>query len=103
MADEGLPPGFNGLEYVASHPDLIQALGPDRFAGEEHYLRFGQAEERQPDTFSIPQYLANYPDLQAAFGTNGEAATVHFIEHGFAEGRTDDPLPAAAAAADFLL
>jgi hypothetical protein len=102
MADEGLPPGFNGLEYIASYPDLIQTLGPDRFAGEDHYLRFGEAEGRAPDTFSIPQYLENYPDVRAAFGTNGEAATVHFIEHGFAEGRTDDPLPAAAAT-DFML
>ena len=108
MADEGLPPGFNGLEYVASHPDLIQALGPDRFAGEEHYLRFGQAEGRAPDTFDAVHYLHNNPDVAAAVGTTGSAAARHYIEHGFAEGRTyegpdeggieDEPLADAASA-----
>ena len=97
----GLPPGFNGLQYIASHPDLIVALGADRFDGERHYLNFGQAEGRRADTFSIPQYLANNPDVAAAFGGDGDAATVHFIEHGFSEGRNDDP-PTAGVAGDFL-
>ena len=96
-----LPAGFNGLQYIASYPDLILSLGADRYAGEKHYLNFGQAENRVIDTFDVPQYLANYSDLQAAFGTDATAATTHFIEHGYAEHRTDDPLTPAAT--DFLL
>ena len=95
-----LPAGFNGLQYIASYPDLIQTLGADRAAGEQHYLQFGQAEGRAPDTFDVPRYLHNNPDVEAAVGNNTSAATTHFIEHGFAEGRSDDP---PAAPADFLL
>ena len=101
MASATLPPGFNGLQYIASYPDLIQALGADRFDGERHYLSSGQAEGRPADTFDQAQYLENYPDLRAAFGTDGTAAAVHYIEHGFAENRTDDPL-VTAATTDFL-
>jgi hypothetical protein len=95
-----LPPGFDGLQYIASHPDLIAALGANRAAGEAHYLSNGESEDREIDTFDEGQYLANYPDLQAAFGTNTEAATVHYIQFGFAENRDDD---ASATAADFLI
>jgi hypothetical protein len=87
-----LPPAFDGLQYIASHGDLVRALGADRAAGERHYLDFGQAEGRRPDTFDEAQYLANYPDLQAAFGGDAEAATVHYIQFGFAEGRVDEAL-----------
>ena len=34
MASATLPPGFDGLQYIASYPDLIQKLGADRFAGD---------------------------------------------------------------------
>ena len=87
---------FDGLQYIASYPDLIIALGADRFDGERHYLSSGKAEGRAIDTFDQVQYLENYPDVQAAFGNDGTAATVHYIEHGFAEGRTDNELPAVA-------
>ena len=103
-----LPPGFDGLQYIASNEDLIAALGADPAAGERHYLAFGEDEERETDAFDEEQYLANYPDLQAVFGDDGEAATVHYIRFGFDEGRTDanpDPgngAPAAVAALDFL-
>jgi hypothetical protein len=100
----GLPPGFDGLQYVASHGDLIAAFGADADAdaGERHYLDFGLAEGRVADTFDEARYLANYPDLQAAFGGDAAVATEHYILFGFAEGRTDDPA-AAASAVDFLL
>jgi hypothetical protein len=91
VATATLPPGFNGLEYIASYPDLIRALGANRAAGEQHYLTIGQAEGRATDTFDVVRYLENYPDLQAAFGTDGTAATTHYIRRGFAEGRNDDP------------
>ena len=54
---QGPPPGFDGLQYVASHGDLIQALGADPAAGEQHYLLFGEAEGRPIDTFNEEGYL----------------------------------------------
>ena len=101
LPQQVLPPGFDGLQYIASHRDLIEALGADAAAGAQHYLDFGLAEGCNLASFDEAQYLQNYPDLQTAFGGDTEAATVHYIQFGFAEGRTDDP--AAAAAADFLL
>jgi hypothetical protein len=95
-----LPSGFDGLQYIASHPDLIDVFGTDEAAGVQHYLQFGQAEGRLIDSFDEEQYLENYTDLQAAFGGGTEAATVHYITFGSEEGRTDDPV---ASAADFLI
>ena len=42
---------FDGLQYIASYGDLIQAFGTNADAGEQHYLRFGRAERRQSDDF----------------------------------------------------
>jgi hypothetical protein len=86
-----LPPGFDGLQYIASYDDLVQAFGADEAAGAQHYLAFGEAEGRDPDDFDEDGYLARYPDLQAAFGDDGQAATLHYIQFGFDEGRTDPP------------
>jgi hypothetical protein len=80
---------IDGLEYIATYPDLIQAFGADAAAGQAHYLNFGQAEGRIPYGFNPVQYLTNYADLQAAFGSDTQSALVHYIQNGFAEGRTD--------------
>jgi hypothetical protein len=85
-----LPPGFDGLQYIASYADLAGVLGADRAAGEAHYLNAGKAEGRQIDLFSETQYLKNYGDLQAAFGHDADQATIHYINAGLTEGRTDD-------------
>jgi Cadherin domain len=82
-----LPPGFDGLQYIASNPDLIDALGANALAGEQHYLAFGEEEDRETDTFDVEQYLENFPDLQEAFGDDADAATVHYIQFGFEERR----------------
>lgn len=82
---------INGLQYIASYPDLIRAFGANAAAGQRHYLHFGQAEGRSPDSFNETQYLANYRDLRATFGTDGNAATIHYIRSGYREGRTDKP------------
>ena len=87
----GANAAIDGLQYIASYPDLIRAFGVNAAAGQQHYLQFGQAEGRSPDNFNEAQYLANYGDLRAAFGADGNAATVHYIGNGFAEGRTDKP------------
>jgi hypothetical protein len=100
--ENGLPEDFDGLQYIATHDDLIETLGADEDAGEQHYLNVGQAEDREIDDFEEEAYLALYPDLQAAFGDDTDAATVHYIEHGYGEGRTD-ALPSASAASDFML
>ena len=92
---------FDGLQYIASYGDLINALGADEHAGARHFIMQGSTEGRARDQFDAAQYLANYDDLRAAFGTDEEAATRHFITNGFHEGRTDDAMHAAAA--DFLL
>jgi len=86
------PPGFDGLQYIASHGDLIQALGADPAAGERHYLTFGETEGRAADTFNEQGYLNRYPDLQTAFGDDTGAATLHYVQFGFAEGRTAPPV-----------
>ena len=80
VADAAHPPTlpvFDGLEYIASYPDLIQAFGADAAAGEMHYQQYGQAEGRVPDSFDARQYLANYADLRAAFGSDRDAAAAH--------------------------
>ena len=80
---------IDGLEYIASYPDLIQAYGADAAAGQRHYAQYGQYEGRVPDLFNAVQYLANYPDLQTAFGNDLQAARIHYIQYGYYEGRTD--------------
>jgi hypothetical protein len=104
LPQQVLPPGFDGLQYIATHDDLIESLGADEEAGAQHYLAYGQAEGREADDFDEEQYLENYPDLQAAYGDDDDAATVHYIEHGYFEGRTDEALPSASASsADFVI
>ncbi|MCU0835793.1 MAG: hypothetical protein MUC77_15380 [Chromatiaceae bacterium] len=89
---------FNGLEYIASYADLIDAFrtNPTHEVGALHYTGSGRIEGRAIGAFDIVQYLANYPDLVAAFGTDFEAATLHYIKQGFFEGRTDELLFDAA-------
>jgi hypothetical protein len=93
LADDApptLPAGFDGLQYIASNPDLIAALGANRAAGAAHYLNFGQGEGRDVDSFSETKYLQNYSDLRNAFGSDVQLATQHYIQSGHTEGRTDD-------------
>jgi hypothetical protein len=80
---------IDGLTYIASYADLIQTLGANAAAGQQHYLQYGQAQGRKPYLFNAVQYLANYPELKAAFGSDTQAATLHYIQEGYAEGRTD--------------
>jgi hypothetical protein len=85
-----MAPKFDGLQYIASYPDLIEAFGADAAAGRQHYLQFGQHEGRRTDTFDEKQYLKNYHDLAVAFGRDGRAATEHYVQNGYSEGRTDE-------------
>ena len=77
-------------DYIASHGDLIAALGYNLEAGKAHYLNDGFEEGRQIDTFAEDIYLASNGDLIAAYGYDLAAATKHYIEYGAAEGRTQN-------------
>ena len=79
------------MQYIASHPDLIQTFGANAAAGQQHYLSFGGSGGRVHDDFKETQYLANYADLQAAFGSDTGAATIHYVQYGFAERATPAP------------
>ncbi|MFQ6554114.1 hypothetical protein AAD018_017360, partial [Aestuariibius insulae] len=92
--DAGMLPGTwddaRSFEYIASHPDLMNAYGMNADAGRGHYASSGQTEGRQI-TFSAANYLAANEDLKTAFGTNEVAATQHYIETGRFEGRSLAP------------
>src|SRR5262245_59196189 len=80
---------FNGLEYIASYPDLMAAFGPNKAAGEAHYLNFGRFEGRTV-TFDALEYIASYADLRAALGANEDAGASHYITNGRFENRVSN-------------
>ncbi len=87
----------DGLRYIASYGDLINAFHGNSDAGLNHYLNSGANEGRYV-RFDPSAYLAKYADLRNAFGSDLAAATGHFINFGFAEGRTSPQLPAPVPA-----
>ena len=82
-------PVVDGLRYIASNGDLINAFHADAEAGLKHYFDYGINEGRTV-SFDPEFYLAKYGDLRAAFGADLNAATRHYINYGFGEGRTAD-------------
>ena len=78
------------LEYVASHPDLIVALGADARAGQLHFQRNGSVEQRDI-TFDGLDYIASYDDLVEAFGADAAAGAAHFIRSGCPRGAQPSP------------
>jgi hypothetical protein len=84
---------FDGLDYIASHSDLINAYASAgsmrnvEDAGATHFITNGLAEGRST-TFNGLDYIASNSDLIAAFGPNSDAGAYHFIENGYREGRT---------------
>ncbi|MFC4168921.1 glycoside hydrolase family 26 protein [Teichococcus aestuarii] len=89
FSDTKMDWSLDGLQYIASYADLIEAFGADAAAGQRHYFHHGIEEGRTTDGFDARTYLANYADLRAAFGSNENEAARHFITFGHAEGRTD--------------
>ncbi|MBD0269047.1 MAG: hypothetical protein ICV77_12230 [Cyanobacteria bacterium Co-bin8] len=98
-------------DYLASHPDLIQAFGYNLAAARTHYENFGFKEGRAIDTFSEGEYIASYDDLinvygydprvalpvfpppevnptVVALGYDPTAVTEHYIRFGYGEGRS---------------
>ncbi|HEV7253769.1 MAG TPA: hypothetical protein VGN97_11855 [Mesorhizobium sp.] len=91
---------FDGLAYVASHADLVNAyrdLGSRTAineAGARHFAFSGYFEGRLTEgepLFDAQSYVNNYADLRTAFGSgatlDAQAATLHFIKNGSVEGR----------------
>jgi len=90
---EKRPDTFDGLDYIASYGDLINAFksaGSEKSVlddGASHYITNGLNEGRTT-TFNGLDYIASYADLIKAFGVDGDAGAYHYIEHGVSEGRT---------------
>jgi autotransporter passenger strand-loop-strand repeat protein len=84
---------FDGLDYVASYDDLINAFGSAgspkavQDDGATHYINNGLTEGRTT-TFNGLDYIASYGDLIKAFGADNDAGAYHYIENGHNEGRT---------------
>jgi hypothetical protein len=84
---------FDGLDYVASSRDLINAFGSAgsmqavQDDGATHYMVYGLYEGRSI-TFNDLDYIASYSDLIKAFGANNDAGAYHYIAYGSQEGRT---------------
>lgn len=84
---------FDGLDYIASYGDLINAFrsaGSMRAvqdAGATHFINYGSNEGRST-TFNGLDYIASYGDLIAAFGADNDAGAYHFIEFGANEHRS---------------
>lgn len=84
---------FVESEYLAANPDVAAAVAAGVMTAEDHYILYGQYEDREstaPDTtFDETVYLAENPDVAAAVSsglfTNGHQ---HFTMYGSREGRT---------------
>lgn len=82
-----------GLEYIASHADLISAFGTNYSAGVAHFENFGITEGRLVQ-FNGLEYIASHDDLIMVLGADRTAGANHYIEHGFFEGRLKDAFDA---------
>ena len=91
------------LEYVASYPDLMAAIGANAEGGRLHFEHQGSIEERGI-SFDGLNYIASYGDLISAFGANAGAGARHYIVAGFREGRstTFDGLDYIASYGDLI-
>ena len=80
---------FDKYSYLASHKDLLNHFGNDADAAFNHYVNFGQSEERAIDTFNDWGYLASNKDL-LNHRNDTAAATQHYVNHGYSESRSTD-------------
>ena len=69
---------LDALEYIASHDDLIQALGADAQAGRAHFNAQG-SEAGRATSFSAERYAASERDLFEDLDGDLEALTADFI------------------------
>ena len=103
---EQLPQFFNPSYYVQQNADVLAAVSKGYFTSPwQHFLQYGQYENRAPDSFFNPtQYLINNPDVLAAVA-NGtvQSAYLHFIQYGIAEDRNDGNFTGSFNDAAYLL
>ena len=100
---------FDGLQYIASYGDLIQAFGANAAAGEHHYERSAAPSGARP-TPSTRRSTSPTTPTCSGVRDDGALATVHDIHFGFGEGRNDalpppdgfDPLQYIASHADLI-
>jgi hypothetical protein len=69
------------LRYVASHADLIAAIGADPARAQAHWRTLGRVQGRAV-RFDPVAYLARNPELKAQFRNDWTAATRHYVEIG---------------------
>ncbi len=94
FADQSLPAtrANTPLEYIASYPDLIGAIGADASAGFYHFRSNGYAEGRTVSFHGL-DYIASYEDLINAFrdqiaeNPDPDVGSNHYIAAGYSEGR----------------
>ena len=90
-SDLKLGVSFDANSYLASHTDVLAALGSSATSALTHYVGYGYSESRSLDSFSELSYIASYSDLITAFGANGgTAATSHYVSNGYSENRSAD-------------
>lgn len=77
------------LAYIASYDGLIDNIGVNWSIGSEHFLNYGQGEDRTV-TFNYLQYLAVNLDLYATYGFHEVNVSEHYILFGRDEGRSTD-------------
>lgn len=92
---------FDANYYSQTYGDLSEAFGTDAEQLFNHYVHYGQAEER---TFTmlidLKKYREAYADLDAAFGDDWNAYLNHYLVYGFEEGRKSFGIFDARAYAD---
>lgn len=87
---------FDSRFYLAQNQDVAVAVARGDFAGGalEHFLRFGQFENRDPSSFFNSNfYFQRHPDVQQAVNTGFfRSAFEHFFVSGQFEGRDPSSL-----------
>lgn len=86
---------FNSQFYIAQYKDVADAVATGRIKDPlEHFLEFGQFENRSPSIFfNSSYYLQQNPDVtQAIVAGKEESAIEHFIRHGQFESRNPSQL-----------
>ena len=84
---------FDYRLYADLHPDLLVAFGYNEKHLRNHWIEYGQGEQRVASVFFDAQwYLKNYPEIAKKYGAqNYKAAYQDFISSGFRMGRQGSP------------
>ncbi|MBS7793110.1 hypothetical protein KTR66_24220 [Roseococcus sp. SDR] len=80
---------FNAAYYLANNADVAAAASRGTITAQQHFIQFGQFENRNPGSFFDAQaYIAANPDVASALGrVPGLTAWSHFINFGVVENR----------------